>query len=388
MKKLIAMFLAIAMVLGLCACGGSPASTASAAPAASGAEGTSAEAAAPDTAENGKVYNVSIQFSFPEESAAGAQQVMAAIEAESGGRIKFEPYYSYSFVENADVVDALETNQLNIAGLMPAEYSIFALNGHMCSLPLLNYPSWEAASQIYLSMVYNNEAMMKEFTDHGMVFWGGYMCPGYQFYSTKEIAEPTPEMFSGLTIMCDNAEMQSFINQNGGGANSVFPTEYLSSLQNGVADALVQHVNCAYVFGCFDYVKTAVFFGEGGFYNLPLVYCFSQTFWDSLPADLQDIFAKHASELSRASHESDNGLYSNVAYPTLQEKANVILLDEAAIAQWQDAAKPIVEAAMDGITADNAAAPEALEQLKTMIADYDPATFKIGTNNFGLEVEW
>lgn len=77
-----------------------------------------------------------------------------------------------------------------------------------------------------------------------------------------------------------------------------------------------------------------------------------------------------------------------MAYPTLQEKANVIILDEAAIAEWQDAAKPIVDAAMDGITADNAAAPEALEQLKTMIAGYDPATFKIGTNNFGLEVEW
>lgn len=376
MKKWIAMLLAVCMLFSLCACGG----TSDASAAASADSGT--------TAPEGDVYTVSIQFTFPEESAAGAQQVMAAIEEESGGRIKFEPYYSYSFVENSDVVEALETNQLDIAGLMPAEYSIFPLNGHMCSLPLLNYPSWEAASQIYLSMVYNNQDMMKEFTDHGMVFWGGYMCPGYQFFSTKEISDPTPEMFSGLTIMCDNAEMQSFINQNNGGANSVFPTEYLSSLQNGVADALVQHVNCAYVFGCFDYVKTAIFFGEGGFYNLPLAYCFSETFWNNLPEDLQDIFAAHASELSKASHDSDNALYSNVALPSLKEKATVVTLDDAQIAQWQEAAAPIVDSAMDSISADSPNAASAYEQLKEMIASYDAETFQIGTNNFGLEAVW
>lgn len=85
---------------------------------------------------------MSIQFSFPEESADGVKKVMAAIEEESGGRIKFDTYYSYSFIENADVVEALNTNQLDIAGLMPSEYSCFALNGRLCSLPLLNYPSW------------------------------------------------------------------------------------------------------------------------------------------------------------------------------------------------------------------------------------------------------
>lgn len=127
-----------------------------------------------------------------------------------------------------------------------------------------------AACQIWLNLLYSNQDMMDEYTKNGMVFWGGYMCPGYQFYSSKEITDTTPSAFNGLTVMCDNAEMQSFINGNKGGAISVFPPDYLSNLQNGVADALVQHVNCAYVFGCFDYVKTAVFFGEGGFYNLPL----------------------------------------------------------------------------------------------------------------------
>lgn len=368
MKKILALILALCMMLALCACGQSENET---------------NAPAAD-----KVYTVSIQFTFPEESATGAKQVMAEIEEESGGRIKFEPYYSYSFVENADVVEALETNQLNIAGLMPAEYSIFTLNGSMCSLPLLNYPGWEVACQIYLSMVYNNDAMMAEFTDNGMVFWGGYMCPGYQFYSTKEITDTTPSAFKGLTVICDNAQMQSFINQNSGGSNSVFPPEYLSCLQNGVADALVQHVNCAYVFGCFDYVKSAIFFGEGGFYNLPLAYCFSETFWSSLPEDLQAIFAAHASELSKLSYEADEALYSNVALPTLEENAEIIVLDGEQIAAWQEAIGPIVDEAMVGITADNAAAPEAYQQLTDMIAGYDAATFTIGTTNFGLEATW
>lgn len=335
-----------------------------------------------------EVYNVSIQFSFPEESAAGALSVMEQIEEASNGRIHFETYYSYSFVDAGDVVDALETNQLNIAGFMPTEFSTFALNGRLTALPLMNYPSWEASSKIYLSMVYNNQDMLDEFTNNGLVFWAGYMCPGYQFYSTKEITDYTPNAFNGLTVMCDNSEMQTLINNYKGGAITAFTPDYLSNLQNGVADALVQHLNCAYVFGCLDYVKTAIFFGEGGFYNLPLVYCISEAFWDSLPEDLQAIFAEYADDFSKAGYESDLGLYENAAYPTLEEHAQIVVLDDDQITEWQDACTDIVANALEGITRDNAAAPEAYEQIKEMIANYDDATFEIGTNNFGIETEW
>ena len=382
MKKLIALFLALCMVFALCACGAKDD-----APAAQAGSQAAADPAAPVNSD--EVYTVSIQFSFPEESADGAKQVMSAIEEASGGRIQFEVYYSYSYVDAGDLVDALETNQLDIAGLMPTEHaSVFPLNGAMTALPLMNYPDWEASTKIYLSMLYNNADMMAEFTDNGMVFWAGYMCPGYQLYSSKALTDVTPSVYNGLTVMCDNAQMQQFINQNKGGAISVFPPDYLSNLQNGVADTLVQHVNCAFVFGCFDYIDTAIFFGEGGFYNLPLVYAFSERFWNDLPADLQAIFAEYADDMCYASHMSDMGLYANVAMPALQASANIITLDDAQIAAWQDAIKPIVDSAMTDIAGDSPNAPAALEQLKTMIANYDAATFQIGTNNFGHETVW
>lgn len=390
MKKLIALLLALCMLFALCACGAD--STPAAEPdssAASGSEAPTTSAADDNDKTDDEVYTVSIQFSFPEESATGAKNVMAAIEEASGGRIQFEVYYSYSYVDAGDVVDALETNQLDIAALMPTEHaSVFPLNGAMTALPLLNFPSWEASTQIYLSLLYGNEDMMAEFTDNGMVFWAGYMCPGYQFYSTKSVSETTPDLFNGYTVMCDQAQMQSFINSNKGGAISVFPTDYLSNLQNGVADALVQHVNCAYVFGCLDYVESAVFFGEGGFYNLPLVYAFSERFWNDLPEDLQAIFAEYADDMCYESHMSDEALYSNVAYPALLESAEVIVLDDKQIAAWQDAIAPVVDEAMVSISEDSPNAEAAYAQLKDMIANYDADSFRIGVNNFGLETVW
>lgn len=381
MKKILSLLLACVMLLGLCACGGSAARTSDASQTGSGAD-----ADVPATSD--EVFNVSIQFSFPEESGDGVKQVMSAIEEESGGRIKFDVYWSYSFVETGDVINALETNQLDIAGFMPNDFGIFPLNGRMCSLPLLNYPGWEAACKIWLNLLYSTPEMMAEFTDNGMVFWGGYMCPGYQFYSAKEITDTTPSAFNALTVMCDNAEMQSFINANKGGAISVFPPDYLSNLQNGVAEALVQHVNCAFVFGCFDYTKSALFFGEGGFYNLPLAYSISQKFWDKLPQDLRDLFAKYADDICKASYEADYALYSNVAYPALEESANIIMLDDSQIAQWQDACKGIVDDALTDISKDSSTAPDVYAKLKDTIANYDAASFKVGTNNFGQEVEW
>ena len=374
MKKLSALIPALALVFALCACGGNSAPAAD------------TQAAA---ADNGKACNVTIQFSFPEESGDGAKKVMTEIEEESGGRIKFEPFWSYSFVDAGDVIDALETNQLDIAGFMPSEHPAeMPLNGGMMSLPLMNFPGWTASSKIYLSMLYNNADMMAEFPNNGMVFYAGYMCPGYQFYSTGDITDTSPAAFSGLTVMCDQPQMASFINQNSGGAISAFPPDYLSNLQNGVADALVQHVNCAYVFGCFEYTKSALFFGEGGFYNFPLVYAFSETFWNSLPEDLQEIFAKHAAEFCYESQISDENLYYNAAFPALQENAEITVLDDAAISAWQQAIAPIVTAALEDIAQDSPNADAAYEQLKAMIAGYDEAAFDIGTNNFGYHADW
>ena len=408
MKKLIALALAVLMVFSLCACSGSVDSAvldeilstvkslqaqvdalAGGEAAAPAEEAPAEEAAAPAPADDGKVYNVTLQFSFPEESAAGANKVLDEMEEASGGRLKFEKYYSFSFVDAADVVDALENDQLDIAGFNTAEHPAeMPLNGALMTLPLLNFPGWTAATQIYLAMLYSTPEMLDEFTDNGMLFYAGYMCPGYQFYSTKEITDFTPSAFNGLTVMCDQPQMGQFINQNSGGAISAFPPDYLSNLQNGVADALVQHVNCAYVFGTFDYIKSAVFFGEGGFYNFPLVYGMSQIFWDSLPEDLQQIFMDYAAEFCYESQMADEALYYNVAYPTLEENATITVLDDAAIASWQEAIAPIVEAAMEEITADSPTAPQVYERLTDMIANYDEATFDIGTNNFGLPATW
>ncbi|MCR5785979.1 MAG: TRAP transporter substrate-binding protein DctP [Eubacterium sp.] len=378
MKKIVSLLLTGAMLLSLCACGGSASSS-----------GGSSDSSADATASNDETVTVSIQFTFPEESADGANKVLDQITEASGGRIQFEKYYSYSFVDTADVVDALQTNQLDMAGLMPTDYSIFSLNGRMCSLPLLNYPDWEAACKIYLSMIYNNEDMLAEFEDNGLKFYAGYMCPGYQFFCSEDITDTTPNTFNGLTVMCDNAEMQALINSYQGGAISVFPTDFLSNLQNGVAEALMQHVNCAYVFGCFDYVKSAMFFGEGGFYNFPLAFAMSDDFWNSLPEDLQQIFAEYADDFSRECYTADYALYSNVAYPALEEAAdNIIMLDDAQIAEWQAACSDLVENAVTDIEQDSPNVRDALSQLKDMIANYDASSFSIGTTNFGTDVEW
>ncbi len=381
MKKLLALLLALAMVLSLCACGGAEASTASA------AEGTSA---AGEAAPAEDVHTVSIQLTFPEASAAGALEVLNAIEEASNGRIKFEIYYSFSFVESKDVPDALATNQLDIAGMNLAEYaSIFPLNGAMCSLPLLNYPDWEAANKVWLNMLYSTPEMMDEFSNNSMVFWAGFMMPGYQLYSTKELTDLTPATFNGLTVMCDNAQMQTLINENKGGASTVIPPDFLTNLQNGVADTLVQHVCCAYAFGCFDYVKSAIFFGEGGFYNLPLGYAFSETFWNELPDDLKEIFMEYADDMCYKGYESDLALYANAAYPELEQKAtSITVLDEAQIAVWQEAMAPIVESSLADIEKDNANVRTVYQKLKDTIASYDAASFAIGTNNFGKEAVW
>lgn len=369
MKKLFALIMALVMVFSLAACGGSGNENA-------GNEGAPA-------GDDGKVYTVSLQYSFPETNAGPLDEVLKQMEEASNGRLKFEVYYSNSMIANADVVDALQSGTLNIAGMMPAEYSILALNGRLSGVPFLGYPSYEAANDIFLNVLWNNEDLMAEYTDNGLVLWAASMCPGYQFYSTTKIEEAVPSMFSGLTIMTENAEMQSFISGNNGAAVAAFPPDFYANLSNGVCEGLVQHLNCLTAFGCVELLETAIFFGEGGFYNYPIVYCMGQGFWDSLPEDIQQIFIDYSVVYSAASFNNDLDQYEGNLANMEAAGVNMIMMSEAEIAEWQEAFQPVLNELLSSL--NNDAAQSVYQQFVDTIASYDAATFKVGPNNFGVE---
>lgn len=376
MKKLLSLALSLALVFSLTACGGGNGGGS----AGSGGDGGS-------TSSSDTVHTVSLQFTFPESNAAKLEEVLHEIETASNGRLKFEVYYSFSMVANGDVVDALQDGTLDIAGLMPNEFSLFPLNGHLCALPMLGFESNEAANKIYLSLLYNNEAMMAEFTDNDLVFWAGSMCPGYQMFFAKDVTDTTPNVFSGLTIMSDNPEMQAFIASKGGAVAAAYPPDFYSNLSNGVAEGLVQHLNCVKAFGCVELTKTNINFGEG-FYNTPIVYCMNENFWNSLPEDLQQIMADYADDISRAAFDNDAEQLAGNKQALMDSGAAVIDLDESQMAVWTQEFQSTLDSALDNITTANSAAPEVYEQLTGMIDSYDAASFQIGTTNFGTEFEW
>lgn len=384
MKKFLSLIMVLALSLSLAACGGGSSDKPADKPAESGAPAENKG----DAPADGEVYTCSLQFTFPESSAAKVEEKLHELEEASNGRLKFEVYYSYSMVSNADVVDALQDGTLDVAGLMPVEYSFFNLNGRLTAMPLMGYPTNESATQIYLSELYNNADMMAEFTDNNLIFWAGSMVPGYQMWFAEDVTATDPSIFSGLTIMCDNAEMQTFIADNGGAVAASYPPDYYSNLSNGVAEGLVQHLNCVNAFGCIELIKTAVNFGEGGFYNMPLVYCISENFWNSLPEDLQTLMGDYADDICRAAYDNDMQQLENNQVTLEQSSATIVTLDEGQIAQWQSAFAGSLEDALGTISSANPAADQVYQEYTDMIANYDAASFSIGTNNFGNEVAW
>lgn len=360
MKKLFALIMALVMVFSLAACGSSD-----------------------SNATDDKVYTVSLQFTFPETNCAPLQAVLDEMEEASNGRLKFEVYYSSSMVANADIIDALQAGTLSVAGVMPAEHSILQLNGRLSGVPFLGYESYEAANDIFLNVLWNNEDMLAEYSDNGLVLWAASMCPGYQFYTTTKIDEADPSLFAGLTIMTENAEMQSFVSSNGGASVAAYPPDFYANLSNGVCEGLVQHLNCLTAFGCVELIETAVFFGEGGFYNYPIVYCMGEDFWNSLPEDLQQIFIDYSAAYSAASFNNDKDQYDGNLANMEAAGVNMIMMTEAEIAEWQEAFQPVLTQLLSSM--NNDAAESVYQQFVDTIASYDADTFVVGANNFGVE---
>ena len=362
MKRLICALLSLVLLFALAACGGGKSNDA---PSASTAPATSS---APP-ADSGEKITVSIQFSFPEMQARSTQAILDKITADSGGRVQFETYYSFSLYGPPDVVGALQDGLLDMAGFMTSEYpGLFPLNGLLMGLPFLGFRDISSATAIYRDLVVNYEPLRKEMEDAGIIYYSGWVLPPYQLHSMGNAAITEPD-FSGLTMMTENGFMQKMINKYGGAGMLSFPPDFYSNLSNGVADGIVNHLNVLSAFGCLELIKNTTIFGDGGIYVYPLNYGISPSFWNSLPDDIKAIFLKYADELTDAGLEYDlQMLVDNAAF--LEENANVIHLSDAEIAAWKAAFEDTRVEALAELSAANPAAEETYNKLLDAIKNY------------------
>ena len=322
MKKAIALLLALVLCLGLLAACGPK-------------EGSK------PTEDPNKVYEINVNLTFPEVSASGFNKWCEEVVAATGGRVKFNNYYSYSLVALPDVVKGLQTGLVDMSAVTLYEYpSIFTLNGNVFGLPFLGWKDEASCSEIYWEMMEECPELLKEYTDLGLHYMSGYAMPGYNLFMTKASDMVTPADLKGHKVITVSPAAQKLLADNGGAPVSAGPTDYYSNLEKGVADSAISHINVMGAFGVVpELINKAVFFGDeySGAYMYLLGFVFAEDFWNKLPADIQAVLTEKAPLLGQYCLEADMAL-TTVMLGKLKEKGTeIVVLDDAQVKVWADA---------------------------------------------------
>lgn len=326
MKKLIALLLTCVMALSLVACGGSnnPSSSNSG-----------------NSGDTDKVYEINVNLNFPEVSASGYLKWCDEVVEATGGRVKFNNYYSYSLLALADVVKGLQTGLADMSAITLYEYpSIFTLNGNVFGLPFLGWKDEASASQIYWEMMEECPALQAEYSELGLHYISGYAMPGYNLFLTKASDITTPADLKGHKTITVASAAQQLLADNGGAPVSAGPTDYYSNLEKGVADSVISHINVLGAFGVApELIKKAVYFGDeySGAYMYMMGFAFSDSFWNKLPEDIQAVFTEKAPLLGQYCLEADMALTGVFLEKMDAAGVEKVVLSDDEVKVWADA---------------------------------------------------
>lgn len=347
MKKLPCLLISLAMLLALCACGDSGAT----APA---AESNDASGAAPaeeaPAPADGETYTFVVNLNKGEPASAQDIAWMNAVTEQSGGRIQFEPYYSSALLSPAEVPDGLKNGVIDIAVTSVSEYpSILTRSSYLATMPFSGI-SGEEFYGVYDQLLEEFPEIAQEYTDAGMVLLTYGFGPSMNLFTVSANADvKVPGDMQGMQILATESTLQELISNSGGAPVTAGPTDFYSYLERSVSDGIFNHWGMIVNFAIYEVVNQAIIFGQDdsdGITQALNIVVMSQSAWDSLPEDLQQIFIDN----ERLYMDEQKAVSANLVNRGLglldEQGATIVHLGDEQVAQWQDAFAPVRDAVL------------------------------------------
>ncbi len=355
-KRVLSLVLGLCLIAGLLAgCGGGSDKPSTS----TNPGGSSQPSASQGTEPDDTVYEINVSLSFPEVSASGFLKWVDEVTEATNGRLKFNLYYSYSLVALADLVKGLQTGLVDMACIVPYEYpSLFTLNGNVFGLPFLGWKDEASACDIYWEMYKECPELDAEWQNYGLHYLSSYFMPGYNMFMTKAGPMETPADLKGHKVITGAPTVQQLLADNSGAPISSGPTDYYSNMEKGVADSIISHINVLGAFGvCPELVNKAVFFGDeySGAYMYLMGIVFANSYWDKLPADIQQILTEHADNLGKYMLEADMALTGKFLSALDEKGAEKVILTSEQVQVWADALSSYTETDLQSWEKENSA---------------------------------
>ena len=229
MKKLTALLLALLMLLTLTACGSEPAETQP--------EGQGSTPAAED-APAGEPVTWKWACNLLEDT-DGARAMVAMFDRwneETNGEVTVEPYYQSALGSEADVIQNIQTGNIEVAQLSYALLAQFNSAWNVMDLPFI-FSDVEHFNRFMKTE--EAQAMLKSFQKDGI--WVDYAgVQGFRNFNLTKACCKTVDDFKGLTIRAmDNVSQMGAVKALGGIAITMPYADCYNGLNTGVCDGWI-----------------------------------------------------------------------------------------------------------------------------------------------------
>ena len=291
MKKLLAIVMCLAMVFTLAACGGSsaPASSNNAAsntpaPAASGNE----QAAAPA----GQTYTIKLGHacSSAHPYNQGAEKFKELVEAGSNGAITVELYPDSTLGAERDLIEGLQMGSVEMCIVSTAPLSSYTDSFLAYDLPFL-FTSLEQARGVVDSSI--GQDMLDTLANNGIVGLC-YFENGFRHFTNNDHVIDDPGDIKGMKIrVMENQVMMATITALGGSPTPMAFNELYTALQQKTIDGEENPILQIYdkkMYEVQHYITLS------GHFYAPAPLLMSKNFYDSLPAEYQQLVKDAALE--------------------------------------------------------------------------------------------
>ena len=279
-KKILAIVLAGAMLLGMAACGNDATADA---PADNAATSAGDEAQAP--VDDGKVYKITVTQHDPEASSTGEflNNWAAEVEEKSGGRIDVEVYHGGTIAGPKDSIDAVLNGAVDIAWGLQSFYAGQFPVTEVFMLPMIDITQATVGSEAIWNFYNTTDYMDAEYSAYHVLFLHTN-CQSPISLADKKV-EAVSDM-KGLALRGNSGPPVSFITGFGGSAEACAINDLYSNLDKGVYDGCITDWHAIESFKLYE---TISYFLDENVGVSTYFMLMNPDKYAALPADLQQI---------------------------------------------------------------------------------------------------
>jgi len=305
---------------------------------------------------NADEFHFNVSFAAPETSTPELVAALNRIQEASGDRIEMTYYFSWSLSSVSTIVDDLNAGIVDIGVVPIMEHThLFPYSTLITHTPFLGIPSMLDAGVIFDEMFAIYDVLPAEFARNSLVYWTNISNPTYHIWTDSAYEIRLPSDLAGRRLITNSTMMQQFISRNGGAPVSAPVTEFATSINTGVVDGTVTHANVLRAFGVIDFIGAGTLFGEQGISSPLMAVVISESAWNSMPTDLQQLFTNESATVRdlQAQNTYQQSI-NNVNAIRAAAGDDLITLTPAEIQVWMDEFYDILEGHVEQRISDGA----------------------------------